>query len=414
MPCVKKWEIKMTYKEAVNYLNETAGFAKKNKLEHIKYLMECLGNPQREIRFVHVAGTNGKGSVCAFLEAFLLEKGWTTGVFSSPHLVSVNERIRLNGQDVSDELFAKACSRVKDAVEEDLKKGGTHPSFFEFLFLMALIIFQEIKPDCCIIETGMGGRYDATNLLDPEISVITSISMDHMEFLGNTLKEIAFHKAGIIKPGKQVLSCGQEEEVMQVIRDEAGKKQALLEVVSEDNLNFNEKPGKYIDFLNSNAYDRKRVAGDFQKENISLAIRAAQLLSGSLSDEKIVNGLRHLVLPGRMEEVLPRVFVDVAHNMQGIEAFCRTAERQFAGMKKRILFAASHKNEEDYMRARLRNLSKTEWFCQIGIEGRRIDQQEFMSAFEQLIKDRDEDTVCFIVGSFYLAGITKKCKIRRK
>lgn len=409
MPYAKKWEIKMTYEEAVNYLNQTACFAKKNKLEHIKYLMERLGNPQKEIRFVHVAGTNGKGSVCAFLEAFLQEKSWTTGVFSSPHLVSVNERIRLNGQDVSGRLFAKACGIVKQAVEEDIKQGGVHPSFFEFLFLMALIIFHETKPDCCIIETGMGGRYDATNLLNPEISVITSISMDHMEFLGNTLEEIASHKAGIIKPGKRVLSCGQEKEVMQVIREEADKKYALLEVVSEDNLNFNEKPGKYIDFLNSNAYDRKRIAGDFQKENISLAIRAAELLAGSLSDEMILNGLGHLVLPGRMEEVLPCVYIDVAHNMQGIEAFCRTVEKQFAGKKKRILFAASHKNEEDYMRARLGTLSQTEWFCQIGIDKRRIDEQEFASAFEQLIKDRDEDTVCFIVGSFYLAGITKKC-----
>ena len=404
----------MTYEEAVNYLNETARFAKKNEPEHIKYLLERLGSPQRNLRCVHVAGTNGKGSVCAFIEAFLQEKGWTTGVFSSPHLVSVNERIRLNGRDISDDAFADACGKVKKIVKEDMAEGGNHPSFFECLFLMAMLVFHREMPDCCIIETGMGGRYDATNVLEPEISVITSISMDHMEFLGNTIEDIAAHKAGIIKPGKRVLCAEQRPEVMEVVRREASGKHAFLETVSEDNLKFNEKLGKYIDFLNSNAYDRKRVAGEFQKENMALAIRAVQLLSGTLSDEMIRRGLGHIVLPGRMEEVLPDVFVDAAHNIQGIEAFCRTAEKQFAGKKKRILFAASHKNEENSMRTVLSGLPLTEMFLELSVQNRTVNEQEFESAFEQLIKDRDENTVCFVVGSFYLAGITKKCVIRRK
>src|SRR5699024_3196765 len=120
-----------------------------------------------------------------------------------------NERIRLNGRDISDDAFADACGKVKKIVKEDMAEGGNHPSFFECLFLMAMLVFHREMPDCCIIETGMGGRYDATNVLEPEISVITSISMDHMEFLGNTIEDIAAHKAGIIKPGKRVLCAEQ-------------------------------------------------------------------------------------------------------------------------------------------------------------------------------------------------------------
>lgn len=403
----------MTYEEAVNYLNQTARFAKKTSLDNVRYFMKCLGDPQDHLRFIHTAGTNGKGSVCAFMEAFLIEKGWKVGVFSSPHVMVINERIRLESQMADNEEFSWACEKVYRVVENGKKKGKDHPSFFEFLFLMALLIFQKRNLDFCIIETGMGGRYDATNLIDPELCVITTISMDHMEFLGSTIAEIASHKAGIIKEGKKVLCARQQEEAKCVICKEAEKKHASLEIVSEDNLKFHEKLGKYIDFLNSNAYDKKRVVGDFQMENMALAIRAVEWISGALSDDMIQRGLRHLVLPGRMEEVLPGIYVDVAHNEQGIEAFCHTVEKYFAG-KKRILFAASHKNEEETMRKALDSLSSVERFCHLNIDGRRIDEKEFAAAFQQLIEDRDDDTVCFIVGSFYLAGITKNYMIQEE
>ena len=146
----------MTYEESVKYLYKIAGFAKKSSLEDINYLLEQLGNPHKDLKFVHVAGTNGKGSVCAFLEAVLKEHGKTTAAFTSPHLVKVNERIRLNGQDISDERFKDACSRVKECVEAAVEKGVNQPSFFEMMFLMALCIMEEEQPDICLIETGMG------------------------------------------------------------------------------------------------------------------------------------------------------------------------------------------------------------------------------------------------------------------
>ena len=211
----------MTYEESVKYLYKIAGFAKKSSLEDINYLLEQLGNPHKDLKFVHVAGTNGKGSVCAFLEAVLKEHGKTTAAFTSPHLVKVNERIRLNGQDISDERFKDACNRVKECVEAAVEKGVNQPSFFEMMFLMALCIMEEEQPDICLIETGMGGRYDATNVIIPEVSVITSISMDHMEFLGHTIEEIASHKAGIIKKAIPVVTMEQEQAVSDILREEA-------------------------------------------------------------------------------------------------------------------------------------------------------------------------------------------------
>ncbi len=408
----------MTYGEAVKYLNETAGFAKKTSLDNVKYLLGCLGNPQDDLCFIHVAGTNGKGSTCMFLETLLKERGIRVGVFSSPHILCINERIRIGGQDISNELFAQTCDTVYHAVKKAMKEGALHPSFFELLFLMAMAAFQKEQPDYCIIETGMGGRYDATNLILPQLCILTTISMDHMEFLGTSLSEIAFHKAGIIKKGIPVISAGQKEEVKSVIYKEAQEKQAPLEILSEDNLNFQEKHGKYIDFLNSNAYDRKRadgknVLGDFQKENLALALKAAQEIAGKLEDSVIYQALENIRMPGRMEEVIPGVFVDVAHNIQGIEVFCHTVEKYFLG-KKRILFGASHKNEEDYMREILKGISEIEFFHTVPICGRTVNVEEFQNAFEQMMKNSDKDTACFVVGSFYLAGVVKQYITRRK
>lgn len=402
----------MTYEESANYLNEIAGFAKKTTPDHIKYLLSCLGNPQEKLKFIHVAGTNGKGSVCRFLEALLESQKKHTGVFTSPHLLQINERIRIHGENVPDRIFAEACSSVREVVDQTVEKGAEHPSFFEFLFLMALVIFYEQKIDLCVIETGMGGRYDATNVILPEISIITSISRDHMEFLGNTLSEIADHKAGIIKDQIPVLSAKQVPEVEQVLKNEARTHHADFQCVSEDNLKFHEKHGKYIDFLNVNAYDKKRhvrknIAGDFQEENFALALTAVQKICVEISDQDIYEALKNVEIPGRMEEIAPGILIDVAHNIQGIEAFIRTVERYFPG-KKRILFAASHKNEEEYMKDILKRLPGIEQFYTVAIHGRSINRDEFENVFRQMIDGSGKEEVCFVVGSFYLAGMAKE------
>ena len=158
-------EMTMTYEESVKYLYKIAGFATKSSLEDIKYFLERLGNPQKELHMIHVAGTNGKGSVCAFLEALLTQHGKKTASFTSPHVVKINERIKLCAKEISDERFASTAVKVRHAIETGITEGKNSPSFFEAVFLMAMVIFQEEQPDICMIETGMGGRYDATNVI---------------------------------------------------------------------------------------------------------------------------------------------------------------------------------------------------------------------------------------------------------
>ena len=406
-------EMTMTYEESVKYLYKIAGFATKSSLEDIKYFLERLGNPQKELHMIHVAGTNGKGSVCAFLEALLNQHGKKTASFTSPHVVKINERIKLCAKEISDERFASAAVKVRHAIETGITEGKNSPSFFEAVFLMAMVIFQEEQPDICMIETGMGGRYDATNVICPKVSVITSISEDHMEFLGQTLEEIATHKAGIIKPGIPVVTIEQEPKVKEILSEEARQKKSRIYDISEDNLNFKEKAGKYIDFLNVNAYDKERdvrtnIAGEFQKSNLAAALQTAELICGRLDEDKIYEALSQIRISGRMEEIAPGIIVDVSHNIQGMQGFVQTVEANYHGMKKRILFAASHQNEEEYMKNILKTIPEIEAFYTVGIHKRRINEAEFQDAFRKMIDRNQETTVCFVVGSFYLAGMAKE------
>ena len=182
--------------------------------------------------------------------------------------------------------------------------------------------------------------------------------------------------------------------------------------VSEDNLKFEEKAAKYIDFLNANAYDKERdvrtnIAGEFQKSNLAAALQTAELICGRLDEDKIYEALSQIRISGRMEEIAPGIIVDVSHNIQGMQGFVQTVEANYHGMKKRILFAASHQNEEEYMKNILKQIPQIEAFYTVAIDHRRIREEEFQNVFRQMIDRREKDTVCFVVGSFYLAGMAK-------
>ena len=191
----------MEYREAVNYILEIPKFTKKNKPEHTKDFLSYLENPERNLKVIHVAGTNGKGSVCTYLDAMLRAEGKRVGLFTSPHLVKPNERIVIDGEECSDEQFLSVFEKVMDVVRVMEADGLFHPTFFEFLFGMAVTAFADAGVEYAVLETGLGGRLDATNAVEaPVCSVITSIGWDHMALLGNTLEEIAAEKAGILKP----------------------------------------------------------------------------------------------------------------------------------------------------------------------------------------------------------------------
>ena len=202
----------MTYQQAVEYILDIPRFTAKNDLGNTKAFLELLGNPQQRLKVIHVAGTNGKGSVCAYVDAMLRAQGKRTGLFTSPHLVRMNERIVIDGQQISDAEFTETFEEVKEKVGEMERKGLSHPTFFEFIFGMAMAAFAKAGVEYAVLETGLGGRLDATNVVEhPVCCVITSIGRDHMQWLGNTIEEIAAEKSGIIKAHVPVIYMENRE-----------------------------------------------------------------------------------------------------------------------------------------------------------------------------------------------------------
>ena len=196
-----------TYDEAVAYIEELPKFTKKHSLDHVREFLRRLGNPASDRKIVHVAGTNGKGSVCAYLQAILMAEGKHTGFFTSPHLVSINERIRMDNIQIDNEAFLEAFNQVQETARKMEEEELGHPSYFEFLLGMGMTAFAGSDVEYIILETGIGGRLDATNYIEhPALAVITSISLDHTDILGDSIEEIAAEKAGIIKPGVPVFS----------------------------------------------------------------------------------------------------------------------------------------------------------------------------------------------------------------
>lgn len=333
-----------TYEEAVEYLLNIPRFTSKNTMEDTKAFLKRLGNPDQSFRIIHVAGTNGKGSVCAYLRMMLEEAGYTTCVFTSPHLVDVRERFLIKGRMVGKEAFLHAFLRVYDLIPWD----NYHPSFFEYLFFMAMLLFQEAKPDYCILETGLGGRLDATNSVSRKaLAVITRISLDHMEYLGDTPEKIAAEKAGIIAKGAPVVYLDTTQSVNAVF-DETARKMGASECIMSRNdyalLIFRDKN---IDFsLRTRYYNDIEISlhttALYQMENASLAVRALETMDKgrTISAAQIKAGLERCHWPGRMEEVTPDVFVDGAHNEDGVRAFLESVQADGYAGDRILLFSA--------------------------------------------------------------------------
>jgi dihydrofolate synthase/folylpolyglutamate synthase len=379
---------------------------------------------------IHVAGTNGKGSTCAFLASILERAGKRVGVFTSPHLVSINERIRVNQRLISDEEFVDVFEDIMQVIELAKQQGIAHPSFFEFVFLMAAKYFQKQQVDYVIFETGMGGRLDATNVVKPALCVITSVDLDHTQFLGDTLEKIAGEKAGIIKPEIPVIYFDRKNEATAVIQEYAEKMHADLYLVEKKQykiINFTEKT---IDFSFDSGYYRYsslqiRKTGLYQVENAILAVKAYELLMNridNLKDLDIIRaGLLSMTWPCRMQEIAPHIYVDGAHNEEAIEAFCKTLEEMFHKERKILLFAVSKDKDYQTMIRRLCQIPFEE-IVVVRYEGDRaadiIEVEEAfrrfsgskITTFEDIragflyAKSHVKEQFLFCVGSLYLAG----------
>lgn len=427
----------LNYEEAVAYIDETPKFTTKNSLEHTRECLRRLGDPQNSFRVIHVAGTNGKGSTCAFLASMLREAGYSCGLFTSPHLVKVNERFQIDEVPVSDEQFLSAFEKVKALADELAAEGIHHPTYFEMLFLMGMLMFREAGVKYVVLETGLGGRLDATTSIEnPLACVITSISMDHMEYLGNTLEEIASEKAGILVPGVPVIFDGNHGAA-RVIRERAAELGCPCYEIREEDCTVLSNTREGIAFSLKEAF-RENVfripfVARYQVMNAALALKTMEVLKEEFTwtMEDLKRGIARTRWQGRMETVLPGVIVDGAHNEDGVRRFVETARYFQKEAKITLLFSAvADKDYRDMIgeicrKIRLEHVVTTQIdgyrvvpaqelaqvFCDCGCEDVTA-QPDIPAAFAEALKKK-EDGILFCVGSLYLVGAVK-AEIRRQ
>lgn len=424
----------MTYKEAEAYINSVPKFTSKNKPENTMELIRRLGHPERHMKVIHVAGTNGKGSVCAFLSSMLTEGGKRTGLFTSPHLVKINERFQINNEPVSDEIFLDAYERVMKLVEEMQKDGFYHPAYFELLFAIGMVIFEKAQVEYLILETGLGGRLDATNIVEkPVVTVITSISLDHTEILGDTIEEIAGEKAGIIKQGIPIVYDGREKRAEKVILQKAEEENAKAVPLYEEKLSIQGSTDHSVDYLFDESFYQGHVItvpylAPYQVRNSALALLAMEEIDPQheIGLETRLQAIRDTRWQGRMETVLPGVIVDGAHNEDGVHEFVRTLRQ--VGSSRRIVMLFSAVVEKNYEKM-VHTICDTGCIQEVvvtEIHGSRIvPAEELAAVFREFTSvpvtaissieeafdtamEKKGDGLLFCVGSLYLVGEVKK------
>ncbi|WP_440528147.1 bifunctional folylpolyglutamate synthase/dihydrofolate synthase [Simiaoa sp.] len=437
-----------SYEEAVAYLNDMPRFTVKKDNRDFRWFLKKLGNPEQDLRIIHVAGTNGKGSVCAYMSSILQEAGYRTAVFTSPHLVDMRERFTVNGKMISEEAFLQVYRAVGDELQEGEEPPEFVLNFYEYLFCMALLCFAEEKPDYCIIETGLGGRLDATNYVDNKLlTVITRISLDHVQYLGDTTAKIAAEKAGILRPGVPVVYLDGDADASAVICRKASELDAPQIPVSKKDYTFLGFRKKYIDFsLRSEYYNyislTLHTIARYQMENAALAVRAVEVLfrstdteenggrlcagAGCPTVEEIRRGILGCFWQGRMEEVLPEVYVDGAHNDDGIRAFLDTVTEDGHATGRRLLFGVAADKDCRHMIQRVitsglfdhiafthmrtaRSLSLEEFRDLLAAyPGHYTMYTEADTALREQLREQRPGERLYIAGSLYLVGEIKE------
>ena len=437
MMLTKKEPETFTYEEAAAYIEEIPKFTKKHTLEHTKTFLKRLGNPAADRKIVHVAGTNGKGSVCAYLQAILMAEGKRTGFFTSPHLVSVNERIRVDNIQIDNETFLKVFRKVLKIVRQMVEDGIEHPSYFEFLFGMGMTAFAETDVEYIILETGLGGRLDATNAIDnPALAIITSISLDHTAILGDTIEKIAGEKAGIIKPGVPVFFDGSSKKAAEVIKAKASELGVSCREVTKNAYEIQEVHRKYIAFSRRSANDKDVIfqvpmCGCYQAMNAELALEASEyLLAGEeIHMDRWKEALAELHWEGRMERVGAHITVDGAHNPGAMEAFVESVkalDESERGEMVLLFSAVSDKKYDQMIEYLCENLDVKAYVVTQIEDERGVPAEELADVFRRYTdrpvycKERLEDAVrtamnergetgeIYCLGSLYLVGMMKK------
>lgn len=429
----------MNYTEAVDYIETIPKFTVKHPPEHTRELLSRLGNPQEGIKIIHVAGTNGKGSVCAYLNAMLLAGGKKTGLFTSPHLVRINERFQINGEDVSDEQFLDAFLKVEKAAKEYEAEGEGHPSYFETLFLMGMLIFKEAGVEYLVMETGLGGRLDATNVVEkPLACIITSISRDHTEYLGDTLEAIAGEKAGIIKAGVPVIYDASQPGPPSVIAAKAKEMGSPAWPMEPSFYEMKTQSREGITFTFAYPGGEKAelvipYVAKYQMMNASLAFYTMHILQDvhDIPKNVLAEGLSKIKWPCRMEMAAPGVIIDGAHNEDGIAQFVSTAGYFAKENEITILFTAVADKHYHEMIGEICEGIHPSHVVATQIDGSRVVPAEVLAedfrkagctdvcaepeigaAYEKALGKKGSGML-FCVGSLYLAGELKAYLAKR-
>ena len=431
----------MNYNQALEYIHGTRKFGSKLGLDNITELLRLLNNPQKELKIIHVAGTNGKGSTSSFLAGILKEGNYKVGLFTSPYLEKFTERIRINFKNIPENVLAQITQKIKGKVDEMIKNGFNHPTEFEIVTAIAFEYYKQSQVDYVILEVGLGGRYDSTNVIEnPLISVITPISMDHMNILGDTLGKIAWEKAGIIKNNSLVISQVQQKEAQDVIENVSNKMASELILVPINNsvLRQGNEYGSSFDFTFNNHYFNNleiKLVGRHQVYNALTALTAILTLRDrdlvSLTDEDIRKGLKNAVWPGRLEVLTrnPTFLIDGAHNLDGIKSLKRAIIELFKFDRLILGMGILADKDVDNMIKELSDIGDVLIITEPNIHRAMkpqeiaekvskynknfIVEEDIKNAVDKALEIADKNDLIVFAGSLYLIGDVRKYVIEK-
>ncbi|QSX06051.1 bifunctional folylpolyglutamate synthase/dihydrofolate synthase [Sedimentibacter sp. zth1] len=424
----------MNYEESLKYISDTYKFGSKLGLENIKRLTELLGNPQDKYKIIHVAGTNGKGSTCNMIHNVLVKSGYKVGLFISPFLQEFTERIQINNKQINRDSLAKITTLIKDKIDIMLSEGYNHPTEFEVVTAIGFKYFEEQNIDFLVLEVGLGGRFDATNVVKSSlISVITSISYDHTEYLGDTLEKIAFEKAGIIKENSKVVVYPQGKNVVDVVKEQARKKHSNIYELDSNNIKILDSTieGQTLNYIDKRIFNldnfKINMLGEHQAYNCLTVLKVLELLKQEgfiITEKSVKEGLLNSKFAGRFEIIRkkPTIILDGGHNINGVEYFQKAIKRYFKD-KKIILFYGMLKDKHpidviDY----LLDISEQIYTLTPNNPARAMDCKDLrdlivkrgtktkVTAIEKyeeilpIIDKIDKDDIIACVGSLYMIG----------
>ncbi len=416
----------MNYIDAVNYIHSLLKFGVRPGLSGMNALLHLLGNPQETLKFVHVAGTNGKGSTSTAISNVLIDAGYNTGLYTSPYVCEFLERVQYNGAPVNKNCFAESVAKVKDAVEA-LEHQEIVITEFEALTAAAFLCFTQMKCDVVVLEVGLGGRLDATNVIkNPLVNVITSLSLDHTAILGNTIEEITFEKCGTLKENcKAVVSFGQSQQSQKIISETVSKQNGILVIPEEKDISVVKSDLFGTEFSYKNEIYSVIMPGLHQVKNMTCVIECCEILKENfnISLQNIKNGILKTVLPARVEVLCsqPLVILDGGHNKDGAKAFFDVVKNHTSSYNKIIVVAGMMKDKEveDSLEPLIRKSDI--FYCVTPDNPRAMTASELFQIAEKYtsnvvcassVKDALDDAfsvlsekdALFVVGSLYLAG----------